>query len=855
MRIGIDLLAVESPSTRQRGVGRLGNNLLRALLTYGQEHEYILYSHGELRRAPLPDTYSTRRITLRLDPSRGDSSHYDLVDRLTRTNPDDLDVFLLLSPFSSYGGYGPPDRPKEGLRLAAYVHDLIPFLFQESYLRDPVDAAMQYRQLERLRRYDILLTNSESTRSDIRRILGLGHRQVVNVSCDTDAELFSPDLVPPSSYVSDQLLANLGVQGPFVFNVGCVDEENDRKNASGLINAFHQLPVTMRTTHQLVIAGEFNDSYVRRLHALAAELAVGGQLVVTGEVSDTELRALYCRCAAFAFPSLYEGFGLPILEALRCGAAVVAGNNSSQPEVLGDAGLLANAYDPADIATKLARILGDKAYAAELGLRARAHSRLFSWQRTAERIIASLADSPGWSPPAKRSRTARVARPRIAVFSPFPPKASGIADYAKSLIGELAADFRVDLYHDPGYLPEPGLGSPDFACHDHRLFDRFAKEANYRALVYQMGNSFYHKYIYESILKRPGIVTLHDFCLAGFQYWYNNLHGMPRDAFRDELENFDPARADDVFRKLPEWGAAPGGVHSAFLREGLYLNRRVFERSEAVVVHSGWCRGEVKRLFPEHLDKTTVIPLGTVRAESATPSRRESFRRRFELPTDALILGSFGILSPDKMNAETIEAFAAIANEYPASILVFVGQDWGHGEARRKAEDLGLGRRVRFFGRASASDYRELTEAIDVGIGLRRPPTHGETSAALLDLLRVGVPTIVTDVATFSAYPDQVVRKVRWQEEGLNGLVRALRELVSDPVRRAEQSLAAWSYVSEHHAWPRAASLYVELIDQVHRTRSSRRVRAHASHGMHVTTRNGSSHSASDASASRGLIR
>ena len=103
------------------------------------------------------------------------------------------------------------------------------------------------------------------------------------------------------------------------------------------------------------------------------------------------LRTLYRRCAAFAFPSLYEGFGLPLLEAMLCGAAVVAGNNSSQPEVVGDAGLLANVADPTDLAAKLAQLLQDPALAATLRTRALVRARQFRWEQTAERALAVLA--------------------------------------------------------------------------------------------------------------------------------------------------------------------------------------------------------------------------------------------------------------------------------------------------------------------------------------------------------------------------------------------------------------------------------------------------------------------------------
>src|SRR5262249_15844197 len=156
------------------------------------------------------------------------------------------------------------------------------------------------------------------------------------------------------------------------------------------------------------------------------------------------------------------------------------------------------------------------------------------------------------------------------------------------------------------------------------------------------------------------------------------------------------------------------------------------------------------------------------------PNRRSTTRARFGLPTDALILGSFGILASGKMNVEAIDAFAAVADELPNALLVFVGQDWENGEARTRVEARGLGAPVRFLRHQTDDDFADLIAATDIGVSLRRPPTYGETSGALLDLLRHGVPAIVTEVATFADYPDDAVLKVRCDADFLPRLVSAL---------------------------------------------------------------------------------
>ena len=660
MKIGIDMLAVQSPWTRSRGIGRLSQNLVNALLNFDQINEYVLYFHEGLPSDQVRVSGRARVVALRPESARGGTTLHEAVDTLARTNPDSLDLLLLLSPFDLHGGYGPPAKPLNGLKMGAYVYDAIPFLFQEQCLTEPHDASNLYRHLERLRRYDVLLSCSESSRNDFRRLLGLSDRQIVTVSCDTETGFFYPDRTVPMPEHQLSVLNDLGIKPPYIFNLGGMDERNDRKNLFGLIDAFRLLPEPLRSTHQLVLTCFMNDSFMKRLQQFADDREVGDRLVLTNEVPDTVVRVLYQRCAAFASTSHYEGFGLTLLEALHCGAAVVAGNNSSQPEVVGNAGLLANSHDPADIAAKLKHILGDQEFARELGDKAVEQGRCFNWSTTARKVVNALEDAPGWEPSRRTGvRRNRAPRARIAVMSPFSPKESGISDYANVLIDMLKADYAIDLYHDDGYVPEPGLASLEFGCHNYRMFKRRAAVLDYSAVLYQMGNSVYHKFHYEIMHKQPGIVTLHDFCLAGFQYWYANLPDAPAGHFRRQIEQFDPRRAPEVLGHLAEWKTMPGGVPQACVQSGLYLNRSVFETAKAVVCHSPWCRNEVARLFPEYLEKTTVIPLGA-RAELITEERRKLLRARFDLPIDSLIFGSFGFLSSDKLNVEAIEAFAAV---------------------------------------------------------------------------------------------------------------------------------------------------------------------------------------------------
>jgi glycosyltransferase involved in cell wall biosynthesis len=810
------MLGVQSRDSRTRGIGRYGRGFLSALLALDSANEYVFYAHNSLPTDQFPDAPNAEVIRV---PSCT-RSLADEMDRLVTGNPQQIDALLLLNAYELTPGYGPPAKPLNGVATMAVVHDLIPFLFHDKYLTDPIYARRFYRRLERMRQYDLLLTNSEATRADCLRLLSVPDRRVVAVGAAADREFFVPDRSLPFSAATIETLFHSGVIRPFVF---CLSGMDDRKNLWGLIDAFGMLPPEIRAAHQLVITCEMTEAYEQRVKEYALNQGVASQLVLTGAVPDSTLRIFYQRCSAFVSPSLYEGFGLPLLEAMHCGAVVIGGNNSSQIEVIGNGGILSNVVDPGDLATHLLRVLTDPILAATYRKQAVEQAKRFSWQKTAAIALDAMRSALR---PRRRARRLRAdrghdAKPRLAVFSPWPPKGSGIADYAQRLVIELKPRYIIDLYHEPGYVPDVGLRSPDFACYDYRLFERNERVLGYRGVIHQMGNSFYHGFVYESIQKYGGIVTLHDFCLSGFQFWLAHQRGEPMENLRREVQYCYPGQFSAYEPQLWSWTEERGGFQDALARRGLHLNRRVFEHARAVVVHSPWCHAQAEAMGPEYGSRTFVIPLGTT-ARLVAKETRAAIRKKYGLAPESLIVGSFGILTQGKMNNEAVLAFQALARERRDAKLIFVGEDWEGGDARRKVDELGLSDRVEFLGRQPAEAFDALLSVADIGISLRRPPTYGETSAALLQMLGSGVPTIVNDVGTFSGYPDDVVRKVRMSSDGIDGLARALRELAADPAKRQALGEAARRYVEQNHAWQHAASLYAEVIERVHAEKSEK---------------------------------
>jgi glycosyltransferase involved in cell wall biosynthesis len=175
------------------------------------------------------------------------------------------------------------------------------------------------------------------------------------------------------------------VRPGFLLYVGGVDY---RKNLEGAIRGYAELPAAMRDAHQLVIACNLAHHLRFSLKIFARRLGIESRnLLLTGFVSDRDLAALYRSCELFVFPSLYEGAGLPILEAMTCGAPVAASGTSAMPELLGDMEATFDPADPADIARCVRDVLETPGKLDKLRERSRRRVELYTWERVARRTL------------------------------------------------------------------------------------------------------------------------------------------------------------------------------------------------------------------------------------------------------------------------------------------------------------------------------------------------------------------------------------------------------------------------------------------------------------------------------------
>lgn len=370
MRIGVDYTAALKQSG---GIGRYTRGLISTLAQLDRENQYTLLATSDAPEAGLQ--------TFRTYPNFSYKT-YPLPERWLTIAWHrfylPLSVEWLagsLDLFHSPNFILPPTRHAKTLLT---VHDL-------SFIRYPQGAVASLRKWlnqvvpRSLARADHILADSESTRNDLIDIFSLDQNRITVVGAGVE-ERFQP-ITNPALLATIQQQYRLPPSEKFILGLGTLEP---RKNFTGLIGAFSQSPV--RETHHLVIAGGrgwlYNDIF-----KAAQTSPVGERIHLIGFVADEDLPALYSLADIFAFPSHYEGFGIPVIEAMACGTPVVCANNSCLPEVAGQSAVQVTATDTTALAEALDRLATDpvlRQQAIEEGFR---QARKFSWPAAAERLL------------------------------------------------------------------------------------------------------------------------------------------------------------------------------------------------------------------------------------------------------------------------------------------------------------------------------------------------------------------------------------------------------------------------------------------------------------------------------------
>ncbi|MDX6721227.1 MAG: hypothetical protein QOJ63_3481 [Solirubrobacteraceae bacterium] len=353
---GIDArAAAEVPAGR----GRVVRELLLALAALDGEDRYVLYARS---RPELELDARFRWKTVALP----DPAWHVATARLAS---GECDAFLSTNSYLTSWFTRCP--------CALVVYDLVPFVAGAHAQRRA--ALIERATIDiGVRRAAALVCISEATRRDLVARIPSARRRALVIPLAADARFGGPAATRQAAAVA---VAH-GIERPYVLAAGTLEP---RKNLQRLLQAWATLPHELRATYELVLVG---PTGWQAEEILCGANAAGIRLV--GYVPDDELAALYAGCELFCYPSLYEGFGLPVLEAMRAGAPVLTSNVSSLPEVAGNAAVLVDPLSVAAIRDALSRLLGDPSERERLRAAGLARAAQFSWERTATRVRGIL---------------------------------------------------------------------------------------------------------------------------------------------------------------------------------------------------------------------------------------------------------------------------------------------------------------------------------------------------------------------------------------------------------------------------------------------------------------------------------
>lgn len=803
MRIGIDVQTLETHE-RTRGIGRLCARMISLLARHAPEHEYLLYGLSTEPAESVAPLLSAR-VGYRQIRTHGPAEEHL---RLGTTAPflwttpdaDQLDLYHVTSPLM-------PDilLPQSGPSpVVATLLDAIPALMHEqgTELFDQ-DGWQRYQmRLNMLRSYQHYLPISASAAKDSSRLFDLSARRMTvtyvpieqfparSLTADGLREALLPFGLRPEGYV-------ISVTG-----------FNPRKNVEGTIRSYALLPQELRQSYPLVLVCALNDSERQQLLALASQHGVSGQIVLTGFVPDEQLTALVKQAALFVFASLFEGFGIPVADAMACGTAVVSSNTTSLPEVVGNAGLLIDPADEQAFADAMERFLLDPALRRQYVAQGFLQAAHFSGERFTERVLQAYAATAQSLQKNQRSTAIKVdssSEPplRVACFAPITPCMSGIAEYTEQLLLHLP-QLEMDCFIEE-YTPDHYLIRERIDCYHFSAFARLHSQRPYNVMLYQMGNNALHAYMLPFIEHYPGVLVLHDFSLLGLYRQLSRQLGERRSAqmhFAEEHPDHDPMvwENDDALGELS---------FTDFPMVG-----RLASQSRSLVVHSSWLREELKKLIGENVP-IAAFPLGVSMNHVLAPRPpREELRRRYLLPKDAFVIVSIGVINRLKRLTQVLEAFDEFHDSCPNSYFVLAGpadpvvlrQMNSYCKARK------LKHCVRFLGHRETHELYEVIDLADVCVNLRYP-SMGESSATLASILAMGKPVLTTPIPQYLEFPDSVCWKVRLGSSERRELVDYFRALHASPETAKALGSNAREFV-RGWGWGDTASRYEKVLRQ-----------------------------------------
>ncbi|WGK55939.1 glycosyltransferase [Pantoea sp. SS70] len=398
MKIVIDLQGAQTES-RYRGIGRYSLSITKAILRNNKNHEFYILLNGNFSHTIdaiklafnglLPE--SNFIICQLPSPLRACDEGNEWRQRAATLLREEMlcslqvDLVFITSLFEGHidDAIVTIKSLKSRFKVAVLHHDLIPLVNEKVYLQDTRFRQYYMAKIEHLQKADLILTNSDYTAKEAKEHLCDTSARIVSISSATDDEWYDKEILD-INYEDIKNKFSI-TKDAILYAPGGFDK---RKNFERLINSYSAIEPELRFNKQLVIISKINDSDRILLQNIIKNAGLNKKdVILTGYVTDDELILLYRNCFLFIFASEHEGFGLPILEAMKCGAPTIGSNVTSIPEVIGLEDALFDPFSEQSITDKMRQAIVDEDFLSTLKAHAINQAAKFSWEISAQRAL------------------------------------------------------------------------------------------------------------------------------------------------------------------------------------------------------------------------------------------------------------------------------------------------------------------------------------------------------------------------------------------------------------------------------------------------------------------------------------
>ncbi len=517
MRVVIDIQSLQTDA-RHRGIGRYTLNLVCGLLKNNIEDQFILLLNGfykdsvpEIKKlfhqkinpqdivTWFPPNYSSNHT---FDKHKWHTASSFIKEKfIASLKPDFILVTSLFD--EQINAITSVNSISDDIPTAVILYDLIPYIYQDIFLNNPDKKKWYESKIEYLKKADLLFSISNSSGQEAIKYIDYPQYKVFNISSDISSDFKKLNV---SKALEDKTKSKYNLVKPFIM---CISGPGEHKNIERLIIAFSQLPLEIKGNYQLAIIYKITSHELKYFNKILKRYHIKkDEIIFTGFVPDDDLLILYNLTLLLVVPSLHEGFGLPALEAMRCGAPVVASNCTSLPEVVGLKDALFDPYSTDEIAKIIVKGVTDGGFRALLIDNAKIQSIKFSWDATSLLAIGAMKnclqnkDVKSISYQSKRLKLAL-----LLSLSHLNSSIYNLSNLKNILIG-------LNSYYDITIIADEISFISEFADYGFELnrTNWFLSNFNsFERIVYNIDNTFECNFLIKIFNKIPGVILVNSF--------------------------------------------------------------------------------------------------------------------------------------------------------------------------------------------------------------------------------------------------------------------------------------------------------------------------------------------------------